>query len=132
MNSHGGFFLSSKAVGHPSRQYISSQQERFDGRDAVVAARTQLINACRGMVKAIGGRPPKCTTAASVGKVKTAIPPELRAALRPLLASIRVLSEQTESCDRWIRSLAEDEYPQTDVNSRSTLATSGSFTQHSP
>lgn len=83
------------------------------GRDALVAARTQLINACRGMVKAMGGRLPKCTTAAFVGKVKTAIPPELQAALRPLLASIRVLSEQIESCDRKIRSLAAKEYPQT-------------------
>ena len=83
------------------------------GRDALVAARTQLINACRGMVKAMGGRLPKCTTAAFVGKVKAAIPPELQAALRPLLASIRALSEQIESCDRRVRSLAENEYPQT-------------------
>lgn len=83
------------------------------GRDALVAARTQFINTCRGMVKAMGGRLPKCTTAAFVGKVKSAIPPELQAALRPLLASIRVLSEQIESCDRKIRSLAANQYPQT-------------------
>src|ERR1700728_4069240 len=80
------------------------------GRDALVAARTQLINACRGMVKAIGGRLPKCTTAAFAGKVKTSIPPELKAALRPLLASIRVLSQQIESCDRLVRSLAVEQY----------------------
>ena len=76
------------------------------GRDALVAARTQLINACRGMVKAMGGRLPKCTTAAFVSKVKSSIPAELQAALRPLLASIRVLSEQIENCDRKVRSLA--------------------------
>src|ERR1700722_4881720 len=51
------------------------------GRDALVAARTQLVNACRGMVKAMGGRLPKCTTAAFVGKVKASIPSELQAAL---------------------------------------------------
>src|SRR5271165_2919906 len=56
------------------------------GRDALVAARTQLINACQGMVKAMGGRLPKCTTAAFVGKVKTDIPPELQVALRPLVS----------------------------------------------
>jgi transposase len=83
------------------------------GRDALVAARTQLINACRGMVKAMGGRLPKCTTAAFVSKVKSSIPPELQAALRPLLASIRVLSEQIENCDRKVRSLASEQYPQT-------------------
>jgi transposase len=83
------------------------------GRDALVAARTQLINACRGMVKALGGRLPKCTTAAFVGKVKTSIPPELKTGLRPLLASIRVLSEQIESCDQLVRSLAVEQYPET-------------------
>ena len=83
------------------------------GRDALVAARTQLINACRGMVKAIGGRLPKSTTAAFDGKEKTSIPPELKAALRPLLASIQALSEQIESCDRRVRSLASEQYPQT-------------------
>jgi transposase len=82
-------------------------------RDALVAARTQLINACRGMVKTTGGRLPKCTTGAFVTKVEAAIPPELQAALRPLLASIRVLSEQIESCDRRIRCLAAERYPQT-------------------
>ncbi len=83
------------------------------GRDASVATRTQLINACRGMVKTMGGRLPKCTTAAFVGKVRSSIPPELQAALRPLLASIRAISEQIENCDRRIRSLAANEYPQT-------------------
>ncbi|MDP8991256.1 MAG: transposase [Acidobacteriota bacterium] len=34
------------------------------GRDAMVAARTQLVNAVRGMVKTSGGRLPKSTTAA--------------------------------------------------------------------
>lgn len=34
-------------------------------RDCLVAARTQLINAVRGMVKSVGGRLPKSTTAAS-------------------------------------------------------------------
>jgi transposase len=40
------------------------------GRDALVAARTQLINACRGTVKAMGGRLPKCTTAAMRASAK--------------------------------------------------------------
>jgi transposase len=83
------------------------------GRDALVAARTQLINACRGMVKAMGGRLPKCTTAAFVNQVRAAVPPELQTALRPLMASIRALSEQVEHCDRTVRTLAGVQYPQT-------------------
>src|ERR1700682_5200017 len=38
------------------------------GRDSLVAARTQLINAVRGTVKSLGGRLPKSTTAAFAGK----------------------------------------------------------------
>ncbi len=83
------------------------------GRDALVAARTQLINSCRGMVKAMGGRLPKSTTAAFAGKMKDAIPQELQAALRPLLASVRALSEQIKSCDRKIHALAAKQYPET-------------------
>jgi transposase len=46
------------------------------GRDTLVAARTQLINSCRGMVKAMGGRLPKSTTSAFAGRMKDAIPPQ--------------------------------------------------------
>jgi transposase len=83
------------------------------GRDSLVAARTQLVNCCRGTVKAIGGRLPKSTTSAFAGKMKEAVPDELQAALEPLLASIRVLSEQIKSCDRRIRALAAQQYPET-------------------
>src|ERR1039458_4362314 len=54
------------------------------GRDSLVAARTQLINSCRGMVKAMGGRLPKCTTAVFASRMKDSVPRELQAALRPL------------------------------------------------
>jgi transposase len=83
------------------------------GRDALVTARTQLINSCRGMVKAMGGRLPKSTTSAFAGKMKDAIPPQLLAALEPLLLSIHALSEQIKNCDRKIRQLAAENYPAT-------------------
>lgn len=83
------------------------------GRDALVAARTQLINCCRGMVKAMGGRLPKSTTSAFANKMVDAVPQELQAALQPLLLSIRALSEQIKSCDRKIRALAAEQYPET-------------------
>jgi transposase len=44
------------------------------GRDSLVAVRTQLINCCRGTVKAIGGCLPKSTTSAFAGKMKEAVP----------------------------------------------------------
>jgi transposase len=85
------------------------------GSDTLVGARTQLINSCRGTVKAMGGRLPKSTTSAFAGKIKEAIPPELLAALKPLLLSIRALSEQIKNCDREIRQLAAKKYPETKV-----------------
>jgi transposase len=70
------------------------------GRDALVSARVQLINAVRGLVKAMGGRLPASTTAAFAGKVASLIPPPLKHALDPLLKSIQHLSEQIRQCDR--------------------------------
>ena len=83
------------------------------GRDALVAARTQLINACRGMVKAMGGRLPKCTTAAFADRMRDAVPQELQAALQPLLAGVSALTEQIKSCDLKVRALAAKQYPET-------------------
>ena len=82
-------------------------------RDALVAARTQLINAVRGMVKTSGGRLPKCTTAAFVHKVGGLIPGELQAAIAPLLTSIQVLTEQIHHFDGQVEQLAEKKYPET-------------------
>jgi transposase len=85
------------------------------GRDALVAARTQLINACRGMVKAMGGRLPKCTTAVFAEKMKDYVPAELQTALLPLLESVRALSQQIKSCDLKIRTVAAKQYPETQL-----------------
>ncbi len=83
------------------------------GRDALVAARTQLINSCRGTVKAMGGRLPKSTTAVFAAKMKDALPEPIRHALDPLLKAIAALSEQIAGCDRRVRELAEQQYPET-------------------
>jgi len=83
------------------------------GRDALVAARTQLVNATRGIVKSMGGRLPSSTTAAFARKVAASIPATLKSALNPLLESIRDLSEQIRQCDRRIEELAEKKYPET-------------------
>ena len=83
------------------------------GRDALVAARVQLINAVRGLVKSMGGRLPASTTAAFAGKVASLIPPPLKQALAPLLKSIQHLSEQIRRCDLQVEELAHKKYPQT-------------------
>ena len=82
-------------------------------RNALVAARTQLINAARGLVKATGSRLPKSTTGAFANKAAGAIPNALRVALAPLVKSLRELNEQILRCDRQIETLAEKKYPET-------------------
>ncbi len=43
-------------------------------RDALVAARTELINATRGLVKSMGTRLPKCSSPSFAQKVEEAVP----------------------------------------------------------
>jgi transposase len=82
-------------------------------REALVAARVKLVNVVRGTVKAIGRRLPKSTTAAFAGKMTGLIPPELTHAIRPLLKSIRALTEQIDRYDEQIALLADKKYPET-------------------
>jgi transposase len=83
------------------------------GRDALVTARTQLVNAARGMVKTMGGRLPASTTEAFARKVASSIPTELKAALMPLLRSIGGLTDQIRLCDKRIGELWATKYPET-------------------
>jgi transposase len=82
-------------------------------RNALVAARTQLINAVRGMVKSNGSRLPTSTTAAFAAKIAGLVPSELKLAVAPLLKSIQTLSEQIRCYDAQIEQLAEKKYPET-------------------
>ena len=79
------------------------------GRDALVGARTRLVNAVRGIVKATGHRLPTSATSAFAQKVLPLIPTELKAALLPLLRSIKALTEQIHRCDERIAHLAVPE-----------------------
>ncbi len=81
---------------HPMRH--RSREVRQDlvvlrARDALVAARTELINATRGLVKSIGARLPKCSSPSFAQKVEEAVPVEIREALLPLVRLAAALSE---------------------------------------
>ena len=71
-------------------------------REALVEARTKLINSVRGQVKAYGGRLPKCSSASFARRVEGSIPGDLEEALRPLLGLIQHLSEPIRSPERRI------------------------------
>jgi transposase len=82
-------------------------------REALVTARARFTNTARGLVKAMGGRLPQCSTASFHRRVCEEIPDELRDVLMPLVTMIDHLSEQIRCYDEQIESLAQKRYPET-------------------
>jgi len=101
---------------HPIRH--RSREVREDlvvlrAREALVAARTELINATRGLVKSMGTRLPKCSSPSFGQKVKDAIPEKVRAALLPLVQFADALSDSIQSYDQKIEELSSEKYGHT-------------------
>jgi transposase len=101
---------------HPIRH--RSREVREDlvvlrAREALVAARTELINATRGLVKSMGTRLPKCSSPSFGQKVKDALPEKVREALLPLVELADALSDCIKSYDQKIEELGSEKYGQT-------------------
>lgn len=75
-------------------------------RDAMVRARTLLINTARGIAKGFGVRLPKSITATFGARARAAAP-QLTAALGGLLEQIDALSRQVAEADQSIARMAE-------------------------
>ena len=84
-------------------------------REALVGARTKLVNHVRGSVKSFGARLPKCSAESFHKKVAGRLPEELLPALEPLLDTIASLSAQIREYDRRLETLAEELYPETQL-----------------
>jgi len=82
-------------------------------RDALVRARTQLINHVRGAVKAWGAILPRTTAHAFHRKVDEHIPAPLRPALSPLLEVVGELTRRIAAADRAVEELCGTRYPET-------------------
>lgn len=82
-------------------------------RAALVEARTSLVNAARGMAKALGERLPKCDADYLGVEQLAGLPAALQAALRPLLEQVEGLTKQIHGCDERIEQIARSEYPET-------------------
>ena len=82
-------------------------------RDALVAARTQLINTTRGLVKSMGGRLPKCSSPSFPHKVEESLPAEVREVLLPLVRLVETLSDGIAAYDEKMEKLGSEKYPQT-------------------
>jgi transposase len=84
---------------------------RIHLRDALVRARTLLVNAVRGVVKSAGGRLPPCSTDSFAAHAVPVLPAELSTVAAPLLEQIAALSGQIRRMDEQIEKLAE-RYPE--------------------
>src|SRR5215212_9644339 len=82
-------------------------------RDALVGARTKLVNHIRGVVKSFGARLPKCTAESFHKKVVGHLPRELASALEPILGTIASLTERIREYDHRLEEVADELYPET-------------------
>jgi len=86
---------------------------QLKARDALVQARTALINFVRGVVKSFGGRVRTCDAGAFSAAAAPAIPDELRGALEPILEELCALSTRIRAYDHWVEVRAKQAYPET-------------------
>src|SRR5215218_4567608 len=84
-------------------------------REALVGARTQLVNHVRGAVKSFGARLPKCPARSFHNKAAEHIPEALRPALGPILEQIGSLTERIRQYDRKLEEISKESYPETDL-----------------
>jgi transposase len=82
-------------------------------RDALVVARTLLVNHVRGVVKSFGTRLPTCSTGCFSKTASKQIPEVLEPVLLPVLEQIASLTQQIKGLGQKIQTLADDQYPQT-------------------
>jgi transposase len=76
----------------PARQELRHQ---LSAREALVESRTKLVNAARGIGRAVGSRLPRCETRAFAQKVRASeVDSKARALLEPLLAAIDTIDTQ--------------------------------------
>jgi transposase len=81
-------------------------------RAELVSARTALVNAIRGLVKSYGQRLPKCGTYQVSRELATALSPELRDVLEPLLQAIESINERVKEYDERMEKIAKEVYPE--------------------
>ncbi len=86
-------------------------------RDALLKARTELINHVRSVVKIFGERLPSCTPGAFGKRARLELErfPEFHDALLPLVENITRITEQLKEYDKKVERLSTEKYPETKV-----------------
>jgi len=76
-------------------------------RDALVAARTLVVNASRSQAKSLGERLRSCSTASFAAKGNAGMPARLKPVLDEAFAAVKGLSESIKGYDRQIAAICE-------------------------
>ena len=80
-------------------------------RAALMDTRTSLVNAARGLTKAMGERLPVCDADSMGVEQMTDLPTGLKETLKPLLEQVESLTKTIKECDKEIEQIARTEYP---------------------
>ena len=97
---------------HRSMQ-AQADRAKLKAREALVKARTSLINHVRGLVKAFGVKLPSCASKTFHKRVLEHLPENIKPAVRPILESLKVISRQIYEADKALEKLAKESYPET-------------------
>jgi len=92
-----------------------NHQAVLRARDALIRARTRLINCTRGLVKPIGARLTGCSSASFHKQAGAQIPDDLKPAVEPLLMAIGELTARIRASDKLIEELCAESYPETKI-----------------
>jgi transposase len=101
-----------RPIQHRSEQ-AQSDLIRIRVRAALVESRSQLVNAARGLAKAMGERLPACDADCLGVASLEGLGADLAEALKPLLVQVRSLTAQIKACDAVIEQIARTKYPET-------------------
>jgi transposase len=82
-------------------------------RAALLSARTSLVNAARGLAKAVGEPLPKCDADQMGVPQSESLPATVQGVLEPLLKEVESLTEKIKDSDQKIEQLARKDYPET-------------------
>lgn len=90
-----------------------TDRARLKAREALVKARTGLINHVRQLIKAFGVKLPACSSKCFHKRVPEHLPESLKVAVQPILESLGVISRQIYETDKALEKLAKERYPET-------------------
>jgi len=99
-------------ITHRSRE-VRQDLVLLRAREALVSARTELINATQGLVKSMGQRLPRCSSQSFASKAEEELPLEIREALLPLVQFAAALSDCIQEYDQKVEKMASQKYGHT-------------------